>query len=151
MLTAVFISLQIILLCIITLHDWIHVPPFTNIRELEKHHSFWDRFITSAINGSLVLIPLLLTWYYQTHYPRWVLIVISTMYALLTLGTILAWWIPYFFGSSEQHKQGFIEYQNTHHFLPKRGDNVVPNTFHVCMHVLIWTCLLLSISLLFKQ
>lgn len=34
-----FIVLQVILLFFISLHDWVHIPPFTDIRELEKHHS----------------------------------------------------------------------------------------------------------------
>src|SRR5438309_3155916 len=129
-LVSVFIMLQIILLFIIALHDWIHLPPLTDIRTLEKLHSKKDRLIASTIYTFIVLIPLLITWYYRARFELWVLITIIVIYGVLSLGTIASWWVPYFFGSSEKHKAGFVEYQNTHRFLPSRGDNVVPNTFH---------------------
>lgn len=135
-----FITLQTILLFIITLHDWIHLPPLTDIKELEKHHSKKERFINSTIFFFIVFIPLLLTWLYKSDLSLWVLITLNCAYGLLTLGTILSWWVPYLFGSSIEHKKEFAEYYNTHHFLPARGDNVIPNTFHVIMHLLIWTC-----------
>jgi hypothetical protein len=133
-----------------SLHDWVHLPPLTDIRELEKHSSWSGRLINSIIFALLILIPLGLTVIYQPYFPLWALITIVSFYGLLTLGTIFAWWVPYIFGSSEQHKIDFAEYRNTHHFLPKRGDNVVPNTFHVILHLQIWTCLAIAVYLLIK-
>lgn len=144
-----FIALQTILLIIITLHDWVHLPPLTDIRALEKHSTKKGRLINSTIFFLLVAIPLFLTWYYQPHFPLWVLISLVNFYGWLSLGTILSWWVPYFFLSSEQHKKNFEEYKNTHHFLPPIRDNVIPNTFHVLMHILIWTCFALSVYFLF--
>jgi len=48
-------------------------------------------------------------------------------------------------------KADFAEYENTHHFLPARGDNVVPNTLHVILHLQIWICFILSVYLLVKH
>lgn len=144
----IFIALQIITLLLISLHDWVHLPPLTNIRELEKHHTVRERCITSLINALIVLVPLVLTMWWQPSFPGWARITIISCYGLLTIGTIGAWWIPYIFGSSSRHKAGFVEYQNTHHFLPARGDNVIPNTFHVILHLCIWSCLALALYLL---
>ncbi len=143
-----FLILQIILLFFITFHDWVHIPPLTDIRKLEKHSSKKERFINSSIFFAIVFIPLLLTLIYRANFPLWILIVIFTFYGSLTMGTIFSWWIPYFFGSSIEHKRGFIEYQNTHRFLPPRGDNIVPNTFHVILHLQIWLCFTISLYLI---
>lgn len=143
-----FLFLQVILLFLMTFHDWVHVPPFTNIRELEKHSTVIGRAINSALFFVLIFIPLCLTWYYQPIFPRWVVISLTRFYGCLTVGTIISWWIPYFFGGcSDKYKSGFIEYRNTHHFLPSRGDNIVPNTFHVILHGCIWSCFAISLYL----
>ena len=145
----IFIILQIILFFFMTFHDWVHVPPLTDIRELEKHSTKKGRIISSIIFAVIVLIPLFLTWIYRVNYPLWVLISITNFYGLLSLGTILSWWVPYFFGSySEKHKAAFAEYRHTHHFLPAIGDNVIPNTFHVILHLQIWTCFGIALYLL---
>lgn len=147
-LISIFITLQIILFFFMILHDWLHVPPLTDVRALEKHHTKKERLVTSAINGALVLIPLLLTWHYGLGASYGVRIIIAIIYGLLTVGSIWAWWVPYLFGSSTAHKIGFAEYRHTHHFLPKRGDRVVPNTFHVILHLQIWACFGISLYLL---
>jgi len=143
-----FIAIQIILLFFMTFHDWMHLPPLTDIREIEKHSTVTGRMINSIIFFFLIFIPLSLTLFYQPNFPCWVSITITFIYGLLTLGTITSWWIPYIMGSSESHKQGFVEYKSTHHFLPTRGDNVTPNTLHVILHLQIWMCLGISIYLL---
>ncbi|NBP00365.1 MAG: hypothetical protein EBU90_09605 [Proteobacteria bacterium] len=144
----VFLTIQVILLLFMTFHDWVHLPPLTDIHELKKHTSKRGRFINSTIFFFLIAIPLWLTWYYQPHFPLLVLILLVNFYGWLTLGTIFSWWVPYFFGSSEKHKSDFVEYQNTHHFLPAHGNNVVPNTLHVMLHLQIWTCFAISVYLL---
>jgi hypothetical protein len=133
------------------LHDWIHLPPLTNIRELEKHSTKKGRLINSILFFFLIFIPLMLTVMYKPLFPFWVLISLITFYGALTLGTIFSWWVPYFFGSSEQQKLDFAEYKDTHHFLPARGDNIVPNTLHVMLHLQIWICFVISVYLLFKN
>lgn len=143
-----FILLQIVLFFIMTFHDWVHVPPLTDIRALEKNSSIKGRIINSIIFALFVLIPLTLTGAYASHFPTWVVGTIAGFYGVLSLGTIASWWIPYLFGSSDAHKEAFSEYKATHHFLPARGDNVVPNTFHVILHVLIWSCFFIACYLL---
>lgn len=131
-------------------HDWVHVPPLTDIRELEKCSTKKGRLANSAIFFFLIFIPLVLTVIYKTNYPLWVLITIVNFYGWLTLGTTFSWWVPYFFGSSQKHKDNFVEYNNTHHFLPAIKDNVIPNTLHVILHVQIWICFILSVYLLIR-
>lgn len=150
MLILVFIVLQIILFFFMAFHDWVHLPPFTDIRALEKYSTIRGRMINSIIFGFLIAIPLFLTINYQGHFTWGILFHIFLFYAFLSLGTILSWWVPYIFGSSAKHKEAFAEYRHTHHFLPARGDNVVPNTFHVILHLQIWACTAIAIYLLIK-
>lgn len=143
-----FIVLQVILLFFMLSHDWISVKPFNDIAALKRDDTTAYRLLGSVINGLFVLIPLTLTWIYRDHLPLVVNWIIIGFYAVLTLGTILSWWVPYFWGSSEKHRQAFRKFQNTHHFLPSRGNNVVPNTLHVVLHLQVWTCLVLAIYFL---
>lgn len=142
-----FIFLQFLLLLFMIFHDWIPVSPFNDIESLKIADSNFYRLLGSVINGLTVLIPLLitLTYYRQPSIPLSATITLVSFYLLLTIGTILSWWTPYFFGSSKKHKQAFSKFRNTHHFLPKRGDNVIPNTLHIILHLQVWACLVISI------
>jgi hypothetical protein len=143
-----FLALQILLFFFMILHDWIDIPPLTDLKALKAAHSFKSRIIGSLVNGGLVLIPLVITLFYlHTPFPFWACLIFVTIYGLITLGTLTAWWIPYFGGGYLFHgsKAGFEEYRNTHSFLPPRGDHVVPNTLHVILHLQIWLCFGLSL------
>lgn len=152
--TLFFFVIQCILLLFMALHDWIDIPPFTDLPALRKAHSFKFRFIGSLINATLVLVPLIITFCYLTSSPPfWAQLLFATIYGLLTIGTITAWWVPYFGGGYLVHgnKAGFEEYRNTHTFLPAIKNNVIPNTLHVILHIQIWICFGLSLYWLTKQ
>lgn len=142
-----FISVQSSLLLIMLLHDWIDLPPFTDIAALKKAHTLKERILSTLINSTFVIIPLLITLHYKYAIPNFLKWIVLLIYTLLSIGAICAWWIPYFFGSSQAHKEGFIEYKNTHSFLPQRGNNVRPNTLHIILHIHIFICLLCSFCL----
>jgi hypothetical protein len=131
-------------------HDWIPVPPLNDIQALKKYDSQFYRILGSAINGAVVFIPLMLTLIFHNEQsialaPN---IIIVIFYAILTVGTIFSWWVPYFFGSSQKLKHQFSKFKKTHHFLPARKDHIVPNTLHVILHLQVWACLALSIYFL---
>lgn len=132
------------------LHDWIPVPPFNDVPTLEQVDGNQKRLIGVLINATTVLIPLIYTLKYRNSvpFPTSTAISIMIFYFCLTIGTIASWWIPYFFGSSVKHKIAFSKFKNTHHFLPARGDNVIPNTLHVVLHLLVWSCFIYSIFLI---
>lgn len=147
-----FIVLQLVLFFFMAFHDWVDIPPLTNPSALRKAHSFRFRLLGSCINGGLVLISLSVTCLYiSSPMSFWARLLLLGIYGLLTVGTITAWWIPYFGGGYwvKGNKAGFEEYRNTHSFLPARGSNVVPNTLHVILHLQIWSCFALSIYWLF--
>lgn len=145
-----FVILQIVLLLFMILHDWISIPPFNDVEALKSSDSNFYRVLGSVINGMTVFVPLIITlkYYYQPYIPLSSLITIIAFYLLLTVGTVLSWWVPYLFGSSEKHKQHFTKFKNTYQFLPARGDNVVPNALHVVLHLQVWSCLAIALYFL---
>lgn len=117
---------------------------------------FYDNsfnLLRSVVNDALVSIPLLLKLLYT--YGQGIVfganISIALFYGLLSVGTILSWWVPYFFGSSEKLKNAFSKFKNTHHFLPPRKDHIIPNTLHVILHLQVWTCFALSLYFLLSH
>jgi hypothetical protein len=47
------------------------------------------------------------------------------------------WWLPYFFGASEETKRRYAAmYAGTRQLLPARGDNPRPNALHLAFHAL---------------
>ena len=147
-----FIFLQTILLIFMLFHDWIPVPPLNDVGTLKKVDGHFYRLLGSFINGATVLIPLSITLYYhQSSMPLSASVTIFSFYFFLTIGTILSWWVPYFFGSSQKHQEQFGKFKNTHHFLPARGSHVRPNTLHVILHLQVWLCLMISIYFLMNH
>ena len=151
MIISIFLFLQCILFVFMFLHDWVDIFPLNDIKALRNNHSYKILIIQTIINVLVILYPLLLTYIYADYgYPYWVTIAFVCCYGFLTLGTIMTWWVPYLFGSSIQYKAGFVEYKNTHHCLPARGDNVIPNTLHVVLHILVWACFAISLYIFFR-
>lgn len=147
-----FILLQFCLLFFMLLHDWLPVAPLNDVSTLRRVDGDFGRLKGAIINGTCVLIPLFLTLkYVGSIIPLSTIITIACFYLSLTIGTIFSWWTPYFFGSSKKHKELFKKFNNTHHFLPKRNDNIRPNTLHVLLHIQVWLCLLMSIYYLFSR
>lgn len=144
-----FVLVQCSLALIMLLHDWVHIPPFTDILALKQNHSVAFRLLMTVVNSMTVLVPLGISIYIfgVNAPPLWAVRTIFWCYLGLTVGTIGSWWVPYFLGSSASHKEGFAEYRNTHQLLPARGDNVRPNTLHIVLHVHVWLCLFLALCL----
>jgi hypothetical protein len=70
-------------------------------------------------------------------------------YCAITVASAAAmWYIPYFFGTSDQTRDEYKRmYEGTKHILPARGDNPRPNIFHIVLHVLFATTMVLAILL----
>lgn len=148
-----FVILQIILFLFMIFHDWIPVKPFNDVETLKRVDGNYHRLLGSFINGMTVLIPLIITLYYfkSSIIPFTPNVCICIFYLMISIGTILSWWTPYFYGSSEQHKERFKKFAKTHHFLPPRGDHVIPNTLHVVLHLQVWACFVISIYFLIRN
>ena len=68
------------------------------------------------------------------------------------VSAIAMWYIPNFFGGGEEHKRMYSQmYEGTHHILPVRGDDPGPNVFHIILHVLFASTLILAFLLRFGR
>lgn len=150
MIYEIFIGLQVSLFLWMILHDWISVKPFNDLDTLKKYDSNFGIFFQSFVNGLMVFIPLLLTILQYRAGEAYIKMarIICIFYLITTVGTILSWWVPYIFGSPKSHKEEFLKFKNYHTFLPVRGNNVVPNTLHVLLHLQVWLCFGISLYLL---
>jgi hypothetical protein len=115
--------------------------PFNNIRCYTRR----EMLIEASVNGVLLLIPP-----FAFVLQHRVLMGIGTgIYAVLFLGEIVTWWVPYFRGASEKW-QGIYDriFHETWRVLPPRGRNPVPNLEHTILHSLTLTSLILSVAYL---
>jgi hypothetical protein len=74
------------------------------------------------------------------------------LYCAVTLASAIGmWYVPYFFGTSEERKREFSRmYAGTRQVLPSRGDNPRPNLLHLCFHVLFVVTFVLAAVLRFR-
>ena len=144
-----YISWQGVLWLMLLVHDWVPMYPLNDLRALRRTQTISQTIIYTGINVGACSWALIETVRHYRHsslsfpYDPW------CIYAIMTIGTILSWWVPYLFGSSKQHQSKMKPYQSTHSFLPKCSSNIHPNTMHVIVHVFIWVACALGFYLWF--
>ena len=143
-----FMLWQTILWVILAIHDWLPLGRLNDVTALRKQQSLFATLCATVINLGAC------TWALWLTLPVGKLGVslpldVVLIYLFMTVGTLLAWWKPYFFGSSAEMKQKMQPYVNTHHVLPARGDNIRPNTLHLIVHIFIWVAFMLSLIFTF--
>lgn len=88
---------------------------------------------------------ILLFWFVPVIGQWWLLTVLT---AWLTL-QFLSHWRYTLFGATEQKLSGYNEcFQNTVHWIPARADRLIPDLYHMILHLLIfanWILVVLSI------
>lgn len=132
---ALLITLQGVLIMV---HDLVDLPGWHHgrqVRAVVGSKKFWSGTLINAVFPGLAIFYALQFWHrpvpdYATSY--W------AIYCTLTVGfAITMWWLPYFFGASDDTKRQYAAmYAGTRHVLPRRGDNPRPNALHLIFHAL---------------
>lgn len=145
---AILITLQAAL---IVFHDMVDLPGWHHGRQVRAavgQRKFWLATLINAVFPGIACYFALRFWHasapgYATGY--W------AIYCAVTVGSAIAmWWIPYFFGTSEETKRLYATmYAGTKHLLPARGDNPRPNALHLAFHALFALNLALALWLRF--
>jgi hypothetical protein len=132
----IWIALQIAILLFLLIHDWIPLGALNDIPGVKSQNSTARNAFNTAVNCIPVLIGLILSiLYYLGRYPLATMTYLLFLYLLLLVGELRAWWIPYFFGTTEERVKRYkAMFGQTHSFLPERN-GIVPNTAHVLLHV----------------
>lgn len=133
---AAAIALQGLHLAILLFHDWIPLPPLTDVEAVRRTNKITHMLIGTAITSVPVAWALWRSIANFGHtYPNGLKIGLWLIYGFLFVGELQSWWIPYFFGASPEKVQRFQEmFGRTHTFLTVRN-GIVPNTFHVFLHL----------------
>jgi hypothetical protein len=120
------------------LHDWIAIYPFNDLATFNKHCSLRNKILMTVFNAPFFLIyTLILLYYWSTPFSFSAKMYLLICNTLFFTGILFSWWIPYFFGwPVEQTKELHEVYGKTHSFLPRIGNNPIPNTMHVIFHLI---------------
>ncbi|WP_202080118.1 hypothetical protein [Caldalkalibacillus salinus] len=144
----VFLSVQGLILMFCLFHDWIPIGSLNDVQAVKAENSTGEMIRGTVLNSIWPLIGVTLTLIYMgKKYPLVASLFIFISYTSVLIGAIMAWWVPYLFGTGDA---AFVDryntmFGNTHAFLPYMN-GIVPNTVHVIFHSsLVLTLVLFSI------
>lgn len=147
---AVLITLQFV---VVTAHDLVDIPGWTHGSQVRRVVGRGKLWIATVVNSIFPGAAVALAAYFWNRRPA----VYAKNYWLLYCGVtvllaITMWYLPYFFGTSEERKREYVEmYAGTRQAFPPRGDNPRPNLVHVCFHILFAVNLVLVVMLRFRN
>ena len=134
MITALLV-LQTFHVLFLGLHDWIPLGRLNDLRAVRAENS-----THKLVLGTLVsTIPFAFGWAASIHYlgkiyPGWLRMWLWVSYAMLFVGEMQAWWIPYLLRPEPQRGARYdAMFGCTHAFLPVHH-GIRPNTLHVILH-----------------
>jgi hypothetical protein len=131
----------------VTTHDWVDIPGWVTGAQVQAVVGRRKLLLASLINAVFpgVAVALAIVFW---HRPAPSLVPdYWAVYCAVTMASAIGmWYVPYFFGTTEQRKREYAAmYAGTHHVLPPRGDNPQPNLLHICFHLLFAINLVLAL------
>jgi hypothetical protein len=128
--------LQIFHVLFLSLHDWIPLGRLNDPKAVRATVSGRKLLIATLISTAPFAFGLAASAVYLGRpYPRWLLYWLVISYAILFLGELQAWWIPYFFRAQPERAARYqAMFGGTHAFLPVRN-GIRPNTLHLLLHI----------------
>jgi hypothetical protein len=138
--------------CLLTIvHDMFDIPGWTHRSQVLATvgaRKFWAATAINSVFPLTAVIVVFSAWgshsFFARNYPF--------VYCSITvISAIAMWYIPYFFGASEETKRMYATmYKGTKQVFPLRKDHPRPNLLHVFLHVLFIATFSLSIVLRLK-
>jgi hypothetical protein len=127
------LALQLFHVLFLSLHDW--VPLLNDVKAVRAAAIPCRRLLTTTF---ISVIPYAFgvvasAIYLRRPYPAWLLEWLWVSYAVLFVGELRAWWIPYLLIPEPARAARYqAMFGQTHAFLPERND-IRPNTLHVIL------------------
>jgi hypothetical protein len=123
---------------LVTGHDWINVPGWANGAQVQAAIGRRKLFLVTLINAIFPGTAVAFAFYFLNRPKPAFVADYWVLYCAVTLASAIGmWYVPYFFGTSEERKREFSRmYAGTRQVLPSRGDNPRPNLLHLCFHAL---------------
>ncbi|MCI0355592.1 MAG: hypothetical protein L0099_11225 [Acidobacteria bacterium] len=108
--------------------EWVDLFPWNNVRGGNGQEAF---DVSMAVVQSGLVVA---AW--KGMRPS--LAVGAALYSVWLVLQIRAWWLPYFWGATEQRMQHYTRwFGETYKFLPPIGDHPIPDAAHVVLQLLI--------------
>jgi hypothetical protein len=113
---------------------WIPLYPWNDL----QHSSFaYERPLNAFMN--CIQIALIVGFAYQIN---WLMVTGLIFWSLWMYGHLMAWWVPYFFGASEDDMRDYEQtFGKTYKFFPTHDNYPAPDACHTFIGFL--TCLVL--------
>jgi hypothetical protein len=134
--TSALLALQTFTVLFLALHDWIPLGTLNNLAGVRAADLGAKLFTTTLISAAPYAFGLAASIiYFNKSYPDWLFWWLWISYALLFLGQLRAWWIPYLIRPDPARAARYQQmFRGTHAFLPERN-GIRPNTLHILLHV----------------
>ena len=149
--TRVLLVLQLFHVAFLALHDWIPLGPLNDVKAVRGTNPGRKLLEDTIIS----LLPFAFgfaasIFYLSGSYPMWLWWWLGISYALLFLGELQAWWIPYFLKPDPVRAARYqLMFGKTHAFLPVRN-GIRLNTLHIILHAATLATLV-ALYVLFKR
>jgi hypothetical protein len=126
-------SFQVLFLA---LHDWVQLGRLNDVRAVRSADPLPKLVIVTVISTLPFAFGLAASIASMDRgFPTWLIEWLRISYALLFLGQIRAWWIPYLVVDEPARASRYqVMFGRTHAFLPVRH-GITPNTLHVLLHL----------------
>ncbi len=122
--------IPVVLVVYLLLIDFYDLHPFNDVKNHTKENRKWEIF-----NYLLPLAASILSFIDKKPIVTSIAFLIAVLFLV---GHILSWWIPYFFGCSEERKKHMKEhFSQTIKVLPPIKDHPIPDLEHLPVTILI--------------
>jgi hypothetical protein len=130
------VAVQAFQVAFLALHDWIPLGRLNNVAAARSENPggrlFWTTLISTvpyAVGFAFSIAD------FERPHSGWLMYWLWISYALLFLGQLRAWWIPYLLIPDPVRAARYrIMFSNTWAFLPERN-GIVPNALHIILHI----------------
>ena len=146
------LALQTFTVLFLALHDWIPLGKLNNVAGVRAADSPSKLFTTTLVSVAPYAFGLAASIiYFHKPYPDWLFWWLWISYALLFLGQLRAWWIPYLLRPDPARATRYQQmFGGTHAFLPERN-GIRPNTLHILLHASTAALLIVLAALTFTH
>ena len=137
MLDKILLALQALQVLFLLIHDWIPLGRLNDVAAVRSQDTYRRLVLVTCIQTIPFAIGLFFSARYLgiTRYPHWLNDWLWISYAMLFIGQLRAWWVPYLLRPEPTRAERYrIMFGNTHSFLPERN-GMVPNTAHILLHI----------------
>jgi hypothetical protein len=132
----VLLALQGFQVAFLWLHDWLPLGRLNDVDAVRRQDPLPRLVIVTLLQSVPWTIGLLGSVRYRGQpWPGWLDHWLWISYAILFLGQLRAWWVPYLLRPEPERTARYrAMFGNTHAFLAVRN-GMVPNTAHVLLHL----------------